>query len=58
MQSLCVDLKMCVCLNVCDHVCLRGYVDVTWMSMGVLILCVVLCAGVCMWVAECIYTQA
>lgn len=52
-ESLC-DVSPClgVCvwtsvhLSVCDHVWLRGRVDVTWVSMCAPRLCVVLCLGV------------
>jgi hypothetical protein len=57
-RGLCVDLTICVCLNVCDHVRLRVCVNVTWVFMCALGLCVILCVRVCMWVAECVYTQA
>lgn len=53
-----VDLKMCVCLSVCDHVLLKGHVDVTWVSMCAPRLCGVLCVWVCLWVAECVYGRA
>lgn len=47
-QGLPVNLKMCVYQRVCDHVCLRGCVNVTWVPMCASCLCVVLCIGMCM----------
>lgn len=41
-----MGLKMCVCLSVCDHLGLKGPVDVTGVSMSAPRLCAVLYVGV------------
>lgn len=34
-------------VSVCDHVCFKGRVDVTWVSICAPRLCGILCLGVC-----------